>query len=102
MACWIWTKPDSVAPGRIGFLKAGLRYADHLTTVSATYAREIRLPDAGMGLDGLLRHRAGVLTGICNGIDDRVWDPATDRHIAAGYSAKRLAAARGHLGGGLV
>ncbi|MEE8272784.1 MAG: glycosyltransferase, partial [Alphaproteobacteria bacterium] len=49
---------------------------------------------AGMGLDGLLRHRAGVLTGICNGIDDRVWDPATDRHIAAGYSVKRLAAKR--------
>ena len=80
--------------GRIGFLKAGLRYADHLTTVSATYAREIRLPEAGMGLDGLLRHRAGVLTGICNGIDNRVWDPATDRHIAAGYSVKRLAAKR--------
>ena len=56
--------------GTIGFLKAGLAFADRITTVSPTYAAEIRTPEGGMGLDGLLRRRAGVLTGIRNGIDD--------------------------------
>jgi starch synthase len=75
--------------GRIGFLKAGLHYADRLTTVSPTYAREIQTPEQGMGLDGLLRHRARDLTGILNGIDDAVWNPARDPHIPARYSAVR-------------
>ncbi len=64
--------------GGIGFLKAGLYYADRLTTVSPTYAREIQSADQGMGLDGLLRARANVLTGIVNGIDTAIWDPADD------------------------
>ena len=64
--------------GTIGYLKAGLALADRITTVSPTYAAEIRTPEDGMGLDGLLRKRAGVLTGILNGIDDNVWNPATD------------------------
>ena len=55
--------------GSIGFLKAGLALADRITTVSPTYAGEIRTPDGGMGLDGLLRERAAVLSGILNGID---------------------------------
>lgn len=78
--------------GMIGFLKAGLHYADRLTTVSPTYTREIQTPDFGMGLDGLLRHRAEALHGIVNGIDETVWDPATDPAIEAPYSARRPAA----------
>jgi len=76
--------------GQLGFLKAGLRYADRITTVSPTYAREIRTPEQGMGLDGLLQRRAGVLTGITNGIDARVWNPARDPHIEAPYSSRNL------------
>jgi starch synthase len=77
--------------GDIGFLKAGLRLADRLTTVSPTYAAEIRTPEQGMGLDGLLRGRADKLTGIINGIDDATWDPARDPHIAAPFRAGDLA-----------
>lgn len=73
--------------GQIGFLKAGLYYADRITTVSPTYAREILTDEAGMGLAGLLRTRASVLSGILNGIDVEVWDPATDPHIPARYDA---------------
>ncbi len=73
--------------GGIGALKAGLRLADRITTVSPSYAAEIRTPEGGMGLDGLLRTRAGVLSGILNGIDDAVWNPATDALLAARYDA---------------
>ena len=76
--------------GYLSFLKAGLVYADRITTVSPTYAAEIRTPDGGMGFDGLLRARAAVLSGILNGIDETVWDPATDAQIEARYSATRL------------
>jgi starch synthase len=78
--------------GAIGFLKSGLHYADWLTTVSPTYAREIQTPALGMGLDGLLRAKADRLTGIVNGIDDVIWDPAADPHLTATYSARRLVA----------
>ncbi len=79
--------PDGIEYyGRIGFLKAGLRYADRITTVSPTYAREILTRDDGMGLDGLLRSRADVLSGILNGIDTEVWDPTRDPLIAATYA----------------
>ena len=64
--------------GGIGFLKAGLQTADALTTVSPTYALEIKGPAYGMGLEGLLQMRADVLSGILNGIDDRAWDPMLD------------------------
>ena len=76
--------------GQVSFLKAGVRYADHLSTVSPTYAREILTTEQGMGFDGLLQARAGELTGIVNGIDDAVWDPAADPLIVAPYSARRL------------
>ncbi len=78
--------------GKIGFLKAGLQYADQITTVSPTYAREIRTPEQGMGLDGLLRRRADMLTGIANGIDPAIWDPAADPNIEQPYSVRRLKA----------
>jgi starch synthase len=77
--------------GTIGYLKAGLALADRLTTVSPTYAAEIRTQEGGMGLDGLLRARADVLTGILNGIDETVWNPATDTHLAARFDARSLA-----------
>ena len=76
--------------GGVGFLKAGLQYADRITTVSPTYAAEICTPEWGMGLDGLLRARAGVLSGILNGIDVKVWDPAADPSLASGYDAGRI------------
>jgi starch synthase len=76
--------------GSIGFLKAGLALADAITTVSPTYAAEIRTPEGGMGLDGLLRSRASVLHGILNGIDESVWDPATDALIPARYAQATL------------
>jgi starch synthase len=78
--------------GDIGFLKAGLRLADRVTTVSPTYAAEICTPDWGMGLDGLIRGRADRLSGILNGIDTDVWNPATDPLIAQTYDATDLTA----------
>jgi len=76
--------------GGVGFLKAGLHHADAITTVSPTYAEEICTSAGGMGLDGLLRARRAVLSGIVNGIDTGVWDPATDPHLAATYTAATL------------
>ncbi len=77
--------------GAIGMLKAGLRYADGLTTVSPGYAAEILTEQGGMGLDGLLRARAaqspGILTGILNGIDTVVWNPQADPALPAPFSA---------------
>jgi len=67
--------------GGINFLKSGILHADRVTTVSPTYAQEIQQPLHGCGLDPLLRSRANVLSGITNGIDDRVWNPATDRYL---------------------
>jgi starch synthase len=91
--------------GQIGFLKAALYYADRITTVSPTYAREILTPEAGMGLDGLLRARSSVLSGILNGIDVDVWNPATDAHLPAPFDAGQIerrsgnkAALQGRLG----
>ena len=76
--------------GRMSFLKAGLQYADAITTVSPTYAREIQREPLGFGLQGLLAARSGVLHGIANGIDVAEWDPSTDRLIAQRYDADRL------------
>ncbi|MEX5729734.1 starch synthase [Rhodovulum iodosum] len=68
--------------GDISALKAGLVFSDRLTTVSPTYARELMTPEFGHGLDGVLRTRRADLAGILNGIDDTVWNPAQDPHIA--------------------
>ena len=73
--------------GQISFLKAGLYYADHITAVSPTYAREITQPEFGYGMEGLLqqRHREGRLSGILNGVDEQIWSPETDLLLAARY-----------------
>lgn len=83
----LWS-PDALEfYGQLSFIKGGLVFADMLSTVSPTYAREIQMPDFGFGLDGLLRHRSSRLVGILNGIDDREWDPARDPRIARNYDA---------------
>jgi starch synthase len=76
--------------GSVSILKAGLVYADQLSAVSPGYAREIQTPQYGWGYDGLLRARSNVLTGIVNGVDYKEWNPETDVHIAANYSASNL------------
>jgi starch synthase len=76
--------------GNISFLKAGIVYADEITTVSKAYAQEIQTPEYGFGMDGLLRSRADRLEGILNGVDYGEWSPETDPHIAAHYSADDL------------
>jgi starch synthase len=73
--------------GGVGYLKSGLALADAVTTVSPTYAAEIRTFEGGMGLHGLLRARSASLTGILNGIDVMVWNPATDALLPARYDA---------------
>ncbi|MFT3964808.1 MAG: glycogen synthase GlgA [Sphingobium sp.] len=77
--------------GGVGYLKAGLQYADAITTVSPSYAREIMTGEWGMGLDGLLRLRGGVLHGIVNGIDVDEWNPATDPALDTPFTADSLA-----------
>lgn len=85
---------EDLAEGRLSFLKTGILYADALTTVSRTYAREIQTPEFGMGLDELLRQRSDSLFGIVNGVDYDEWDPARDRRIPARYSAADLSGKR--------
>ena len=77
--------------GQLSFMKAGLHFADRITTVSPTYAREIQQAELGCGLDGVLRQRSAVVSGILNGVDDAVWNPATDAVIAAHYDRQHLA-----------
>jgi starch synthase len=77
--------------GQISFMKAGLYYSDHITTVSPTYAREIQTPAQGCGFDGLLRTRSSALSGILNAVDDMVWNPAIDPHLSHAYSAEHPA-----------
>jgi len=76
--------------GMGSFMKAGLYYADHITTVSPTYAQEIQTADQGCGLDGLLRERSGLLSGILNGVDDAVWNPQTDALLPATYHPRNM------------
>ncbi|MBV7407704.1 glycogen synthase GlgA [Maritimibacter sp. DP1N21-5] len=82
--------------GGVGFLKAGLRAAQAITTVSPTYAREIRTGEFGMGLEGLINGRSDVVSGIVNGIDVDVWDPAKDARLVANFSARALKARGGN------
>ncbi len=76
--------------GQLSFMKGGLCFADRITTVSPTYAREIQTPEQGFGLDGLLHSRSRVLSGILNAVDDQVWNPATDRLIPRRYDRRQM------------
>jgi starch synthase len=85
--------PDGIEYyGSMSFLKAGLRFADAITTVSPTYAREIQTGPLGFGLDGVLRARRDALVGIVNGIDTDEWNPASDPLIARHYDGANLGA----------
>jgi starch synthase len=75
---------------RFSFIKGGLVFSDWLTTVSPTYAREIRTRTLGYGLEGLLNHRVDNLTGILNGVDYTVWNPGSDPHIPVNYTRRSL------------
>jgi starch synthase len=77
--------------GAVNSLKGGLYHATMVTAVSPRYAWELRTAEGGAGLDGVCRFRGGDLVGILNGIDDTVWDPARDPHLAARYCAEDLA-----------
>jgi starch synthase len=86
--------------GHINFLKGGIVFADLINAVSPTYAREIQTPYFGCGLQGVLHARADRLFGIVNGVDYRLWNPATDRTLPANYDVKQLAgkaACKAHL-----
>jgi starch synthase len=76
--------------GKVNFLKGGLIFADYVTTVSRKYAQEIQTPEFGCGLEGVIRARGDRMVGILNGVDYAAWNPETDTHIAAQYSAKNL------------
>ncbi len=76
--------------GQLSFMKAGLKFADRVTTVSPSYAREIATPEFGVGLEGVIRGRGADVSGILNGIDTRVWDPAADAALAQRYSAQQM------------
>ena len=82
--------------GQVGFLKAGLVYADRISTVSPTYARELTSPEFGMGLEGVIESRRAVVHGILNGIDLEAWNPESDPHIASCYSARNPAGKDGN------
>ena len=82
--------------GRLGFLKAGLVYADRVSTVSPTYARELMRPEFGMGLEGVVASRRAAVHGILNGIDLEVWNPQNDPRIPVPYSARTPARKAGN------
>ncbi|MEO8280537.1 MAG: glycogen synthase GlgA [Ideonella sp.] len=75
---------------QLSFMKAGLKFADQVTTVSPTYATEIATPDQGFGLHGVIQGRAGTVSGILNGVDGQVWNPATDAALFQRYDASDL------------
>ncbi len=87
---WLWTMDGLEFHGQLSFMKGGVGFADRLTTVSPTYAQEIRTPAHGWGLEGLLNRRAAELTGILNGIDHRFWDPSSDAFLPAHYDVRDL------------
>lgn len=83
--------PDKLeAYGDANYLKGGIVYADYITTVSASYAEEIKMPFYGEGLDGLMRARGNSLAGIMNGIDYEEYNPETDQFLIKGYNAKNF------------
>jgi starch synthase len=85
-----WLDPDDFMHGVINSLKTGIKYADLVTTVSPTYAREIRDGPLGMGMQSTLRARADAVAGILNGVDYRDWDPRHDPHLTAHFGPHDL------------
>ncbi len=77
--------------GQMSMIKGGILFADRVTTVSPHYAQEIQTPEFACGLEGVVQTRAEDLAGLLNGIDSRVWNPATDALLPANYSARDLA-----------
>ena len=77
--------------GQLSFMKAGLKYAKRVTTVSPSYAREIATHEFGVGLDGVIRGRGADVSGVLNGVDGQVWNPADDTALAAHYSPAQMA-----------
>jgi starch synthase len=95
-----WLDQSELAAGRINLLRTGLTYADLITTVSPTYAREIQGAEYGMGLDAVLRTRSEAIVGILNGVDYDEWDPRHDRYLPRHFDAHALevkAALKGEL-----
>ncbi|WP_347988938.1 glycogen synthase GlgA [Methylomonas sp. AM2-LC] len=86
----LWQQDGLEYHGMLSFIKGGLSFADRITTVSPTYAQEIQKPEFGYGLEGLLAYRQDDLSGIINGIDTSIWNPATDSYISKTYSVKTL------------
>jgi starch synthase len=78
------------AAGRINLLRTGLAYANRITTVSPTYARELRTAEYGMGMETILRKRTDAIVGILNGVDYDEWDPRRDRYVSQHYGANQL------------
>ena len=92
---WEHFRPDALEHhGQLNFMKAGLAFADGITTVSRTYAHEIQTPEYAYGLEGLLRHRARDVAGIVNGLDRTVWDPAADAALPETYTVETWAAGK--------
>ncbi len=87
---WLFNWQDLEFYGKLSFMKAGLVFANLLSTVSPTYAREIQSEKFGYGLDGLLRRRHGDLRGIVNGIDPKVWTPSHESMLARQYDSSTV------------
>jgi starch synthase len=86
----LWKTDGVEFHGMLSFIKGGLAFADRITTVSPTYAKEIQTPEFGYGMEGLLSHRHEDLSGILNGMDLEQWDPASDAHIVQTYTPSSL------------
>jgi starch synthase len=76
--------------GQMSFMKAGILFADRVTTVSPRYAQEIQTPQFGCGLDGVISTRSEDIVGLVNGVDTSVWNPSVDEHLPARYTARDL------------
>ena len=95
-----WWSPEYVEfHGGFSMLKAGMVFADHVTTVSPTYAREICTPEYGYRFEGVLQHLGDKLSGILNGIDLDIWNPQTDKYISQNYSIKNAKARKQWVSG---
>jgi starch synthase len=87
---FLWGMEGLEFHGGLSFIKGGLVFSDMINTVSPTYAEEIRTPQFGYGMEGLLNHRAERLTGILNGVDYSEWNPATDPHLKHHFSWNKM------------